>query len=98
MFKFASLDINSVYSSLIAGQFGYILHTERVGINSNDVRNANSNCPLSFTASTSSSLLKVFNALRPNSDLSQTSYYNIKGLSVSEVMRIKNTIIQVQFY
>ena len=30
----------------------------------------------------------LFNPLRPNSDLSQTSHCNIKGLSVSEVMRI----------
>ena len=36
--------------------------------------------------------------LRPNSDLSQTSHCNIKGLSVSEVMRIENMITQVQFY
>ena len=36
-----------------------------------------------------------FNPLRPNSDLSQTSHCNIKGLSVSEVM---NTITEVQFY
>ena len=38
------------------------------------------------------------NPLRPNSDLNQTSHYNIKGLSVSEVMRIENMITQVQFY
>ena len=38
------------------------------------------------------------NPLRPNSDLSQTSYCNIKGLSVSEVMRIENMITQVKFY
>ena len=40
----------------------------------------------------------VVNPLRPNSDLSQTSLCNIKGLSVSEVMRIENMITQVQFY
>ena len=39
-----------------------------------------------------------FNPLRPNSDLSQTSHCNIKGLSVSEVMRIENMITQVKFY
>ena len=38
----------------------------------------------------------VFNPLRPNSDLSQTSHCNIKGLSVSEVMRIENMITQVK--
>ena len=38
------------------------------------------------------------NPLRPNNDLSQTSHCNIKGLSVSEVMRIENMITQVQFY
>ena len=38
------------------------------------------------------------NPLRPNSDLKQTSHYNIKGLSVSEVMRIENMITQVKFY
>ena len=35
---------------------------------------------------------------RPNSDLSQTSHGNIKGLSVRQVMRIENTITQVKFY
>ena len=34
----------------------------------------------------------------PNSDLSQTSHCNIKGLSSREVMRIENIITQVQFY
>ena len=33
----------------------------------------------------------------PN-DLSQTSHCNIKGVSVSEVMRIDNMITQVKFY
>ena len=39
-----------------------------------------------------------FKPLRPNSDLSQTSHCNIKGLSVSEVMRIENLIPQAKFY
>ena len=39
-----------------------------------------------------------FNPLRPNSDLSQTSHCNIKGLSVREVMRIENMITHVKFY
>ena len=39
-----------------------------------------------------------FNPLRPNSDLSQTSHCNIKGLSISEVMRIENMITQVKLY
>ena len=38
------------------------------------------------------------NPLRPNSDLSETSSCNIKGLSVSEVLRIENMITQVKFY
>ena len=38
------------------------------------------------------------NPLRPNNDVSQTSHCNIKGVSVSEVMRIENMITQVQFY
>ena len=38
------------------------------------------------------------NPYRPNNDLRQTSHCNIKGLSVSEVMRIENMITQVQFY
>ena len=43
--------------------------------------------------------IKLFvNPLRPNNDLTQTSHYNIKGLSVSEVMRIENMITQVKFY
>ena len=40
----------------------------------------------------------TINPLRPNSDLSQTSHCNIKGLSVREVMRIENMIPQVKFY
>ena len=39
-----------------------------------------------------------FNPLRPNNDLSPTSPWNIKGSSVTEVMRIENMITQVQFY
>ena len=31
-------------------------------------------------------------------DLSQTSHCNIKGVSVSEVMRIENEITPVKFY
>ena len=42
--------------------------------------------------------VQTINPLRPNSDLSQTSHCNIKGLSVREVMRIKNMITQVKFY
>ena len=38
------------------------------------------------------------NPLRPNNDVSQTSHCNIKGVSVSEVIRIENMITQVQFY
>ena len=38
------------------------------------------------------------NPLRPDSDPSQTSHCNIKGLTVSEVMRIENMITQVKFY
>ena len=40
----------------------------------------------------------LFNPLRPNSDLSQTSHCNIKALSVREVMRIENKITPVKFY
>ena len=36
-----------------------------------------------------------FNPLRPISDLSQTSHFNIKGLSISEVMRFEDMITQV---
>ena len=39
----------------------------------------------------------VINPLSPNSDHSQISHRNIKGLSVKEVMRIENMITQVQF-
>ena len=42
-------------------------------------------------------LISLFNPLRPNSDQSQTSHCNLKGLSVSDVMRIEN-ITQVKFY
>ena len=42
--------------------------------------------------------IKDINPLRPNNDQSQTSHCNIKGVSVSEVMRIENMITQVQFY
>ena len=41
---------------------------------------------------------KLINPLRPNNDLSQTSHCNIKGLSVSEVMRIESMITSVKFY
>ena len=43
-------------------------------------------------------LLSRLTLLRPNSDLSQTSHCNIKGLSVSEVMRIEIMIAQVKFF
>ena len=36
--------------------------------------------------------------LRLNIDLSKTSHCNIKGFSVSEVMRTENMITQVKFY
>ena len=38
------------------------------------------------------------NPLRPSSDPSQTSHCNIKGLSVSQVMRIEYMITPVKFY
>ena len=47
---------------------------------------------------TTVSTVEWINPLRPNNDLSQTSRYNIKGLPVSEVMRIENMITQVKFY
>ena len=40
----------------------------------------------------------TLNPLRPNSDQSQTSPCNIKGLSVTEIMRIDNVITQVKVY
>ena len=43
-------------------------------------------------------LRSYINPLRPNSDLSETSHCNIKGLSVSEIVRIENMITQVQLY
>ena len=39
----------------------------------------------------------IFNLLSPNSDLSQMSHCDIKGLSVREVMRIENMITQLKF-
>ena len=42
--------------------------------------------------------VESINPLRPNNDASQTSHCNIRGLSVSEVMRIENMITQVQLY
>ena len=41
--------------------------------------------------------LMLIYALRPNSDLSQTSHCNIKGLSVCNIMRIEHMITQVKF-
>ena len=41
---------------------------------------------------------EVVNPLRPNNDLSQSSHCDIKGLSVSEVLRIENMITQMKFY
>ena len=52
------------------------------------VKNSTKKFPLEFS----------INPLRPNSDLSQTSHCNIKGLSVRQVMRIENMITQVKFY
>ena len=40
----------------------------------------------------------TFNPLRPNNDESQTSHCNIKGVSVSEVMRFENMITHLKFY
>ena len=57
-----------------------------------DVRSADGFLIMDFLSNT------LINPLRPNSDLSQTSHCNIKGLSVSEVMRIENMITQVKFY
>ena len=37
-------------------------------------------------------ICESFNPLRPNNDLTQTSHCNIKGVSVSEVMRTENKI------
>ena len=45
-----------------------------------------------------SHFLEWMNPLRPNNDPSQTPPCNIKGLSVSEVLRIENMIIQIKFY
>ena len=53
---------------------------------------------LSFYVSQPFHVLAKFIPLRPNSDLSQTSHCNIKGVSVSEVIRIEIMITQVQFY
>ena len=58
---------------------------------------------MAFALTMKPSILEVghfvgFNPLRPNNDLSQTSHCHIKGLSVSEVMRIENMITQVKFY
>ena len=41
---------------------------------------------------------KLLHSTTSTSDLSQTSHCNIKGLSVSEVMRIENMFTQVKFY
>ena len=55
--------------------------------------------PKKYSATMHPSHLHVcINPLRPNSDLSQTSHCNIKRLSVGEVMRIENMIIQVKLF
>ena len=51
-----------------------------------------------FTADLMQKRCQLINPLSPNSDLSQTSHCNIKGLSVREIMRIENMITQVKFY
>ena len=43
-------------------------------------------------------MILEINPLRPNSGLSQNPHFNIKSLSVREVMRIENMITQVKFY
>ena len=52
---------------------------------------------VSFIWALSCNILSI-NPLRSNSDMSQTSHCNIKGLSVREVMRIENMITQVKFF
>ena len=58
----------------------------------------NNSCLIYGPLSRSNRNVEAFNPLSPNSDLSQTSHCNIKGLSVSEVMRIENEITPVKFY
>ena len=41
--------------------------------------------------------LTCASSLSPNSDVSETSHCNMKGLSVREVMRIENMITKVKF-
>ena len=50
------------------------------------------------TSNTAKWFESYLNPLKPNSDLSQASHCHIKGLSVSEVIRIQNMITQVKFY
>ena len=68
--------------------------------NADDQAEVDLTCVLEFVVFQSSGdfYLDVLNPLRPNNDPSQTSHCNIKGVSVSEVMRIKNMITQVKFY
>ena len=66
-----------------------------------DGGDANNGCILNFDGylgKEAGQRCSSFNPLRPDSDLSETSHCNIKGLSVSEVMRIENMITQVKFY
>ena len=51
-----------------------------------------------FCSANNRDKIEALNPLRPNSDVSQTSHCNIKGVTVSEVMRIENMITQVQCY
>ena len=53
---------------------------------------------ISVEKSQSGRVSSAINPLRSNNDVNQTSHCNVKGVSVSEVMRNENMITQVQFY
>ena len=56
----------------------------------------NSDFPFLLSMQLNAPVLRV-NPLSPKGDLSKISHCSIKGLSVSELMRIENMITQVKF-
>ena len=88
--------------TLIVSTYGPFSHLTRTKHSFTVARRTRSLAHLTSGYKLSSRMLRfemVFsvNPLRPNSDLSQTSHCNIKGLSVRELMRIENMITQVKF-
>ena len=65
--------------------------------NKHNKEKTNNGCTTKKTPQVFTPKMSAINPVRPNNDVRQTSHCNIKGVSVSEVMRIENMITQVKF-